>query len=81
MKASGEIVKIPLIGFDLDSAQRRRERVYTQVRGYERWTSAAVLAKASYVPTTFVEEMLREGLIVPKMTGPCPNGYLVREAA
>lgn len=78
--ATGEIVKITDVGFDLDDTDRRRHRVLEQVKAFDHWSSAAKLGKAAYVPTVFVEKMLREGDIFPRATGGGELGGFVARA-
>jgi len=77
MEEAGTIAFVRGRGYDLESPERRRVRVFEQVDDFDRWPSAAKLANAAEVPTPFVEGMLREGYLVPKASGQNPNGYLI----
>jgi DNA-binding transcriptional ArsR family regulator len=80
LKEAGQVVKIKDVGYVLESPERRNARVLEQVTRFDRWKSPAQLAAAASVTTQWVEQMVREGVIVPRISsGPtAPGGYLPR---
>jgi hypothetical protein len=80
MLKRGEVVEVPPSGFQLDDDAKRLQRVLDQVRDYEHWMSAAKLAEASYVPRAFVEKLVRDRIITPRVNGGGEKGgYFVAE--
>ncbi len=55
--------------YGLDSPELRLERVLNQVEESDMWSTPAALAKASFVGTGFVDELLRDGVICRRAAG------------
>lgn len=70
------IVFIEEIGYVLDDPKARERRVFAQIKTYAGWTSAAKLAKAAYVTTRFVEDMLTRGVIYPRSESGELGGFI-----
>jgi hypothetical protein len=79
--AAGEVLKIERIGFMLDDDAARTRRVLDAVSASDGWTSAAKLAKHSYVTTRFVEGMLDTRVIYPRSSGGEVGGYIIASKA
>jgi hypothetical protein len=74
--ASGQVAKTK-DGFVLDSDQRRRERVFASVRAFDYWASEAELAKDAGVPTEFVHDLRRRGVISRRSSDCDVLGFVV----
>jgi hypothetical protein len=74
--ASGEVAKTK-DGFSIDSPARRTARVIASVRRFDYWASEAELAKDAGVPTEFVYELKRRGVIADRASGGDVLGFIV----
>lgn len=58
-----EVIKLPGVGYSLDTPEARRARVLNAVRDSKYWRSEAQIAKAAHVDTDFVLRMVVDGWI------------------